>query len=140
MPFVLRRFALTQRASRILYWSTLHGPTQPDVEESLTGHHDEEEEAKDSIASINQGDVYTHDVHYPPFPLTPEQIDERVKSFIDSIDIEAICLLASQHNRQKPCSITGQISRSFNVCFFARFKDGTIWVIRIPLEPVVEDS
>ncbi|UPK93510.1 hypothetical protein LCI18_004445 [Fusarium solani-melongenae] len=145
MPFVLRRFALTQRASLILCWSTPHGLlmtgcTQRDVEQSLTGHQQYDEEIEDSIASNDESDIYTHDAHCPPFPLVSEQLDERVEDFIGSIDEGAVCFLASQHNGQKPCAITKQMNGSFNVCFFTRFDDGTMWVVRIPLEPVVQDS
>ncbi|ROT43830.1 hypothetical protein SODALDRAFT_342666 [Sodiomyces alkalinus F11] len=64
----------------------------------------------------------------------------QIKAFVASIDEGAICHLASQHNDRKPCNITRQSRGSFNVCFFARFGDSTTLVVRIPLEPVVDDS
>ncbi|RSL50343.1 hypothetical protein CEP51_015358 [Fusarium floridanum] len=145
MPFILRPFALTQRASLILCWYApngllVAGRAHRDLKQSLTGHQQHDEETEDSTATIDEGDVYTQHDHYPPFPLVSEQIDDRVEDFIASIDKGAVCLLASQHNGQKPCSITKQMNGSFNVCFFALFDDGTMWVVRIPLEPVVQDS
>lgn len=145
IPFVLRPFSLTQKASLVLSWSAPHwllvaGYTQSDVKQSLTGHQQHDKETEDSTATIDEGDNYTQHDHSPPFPLVSDQIDSRVEDFIDSIDKGAVRLLASQHNGQKPCSITKHMSGSFNVCFFALFDDGTMWIVRIPSEPVVQDS
>lgn len=72
------------------------------------------------------------------YPLTKEQIEHSIQEFIDSIDKEAVCALASKHNGGKPCRITDQQHGSFNICFFILFPDENVsWVLRIPLEPVV---
>ena len=72
------------------------------------------------------------------FPLTDEQIEEGVKAFIDSIDTNDVCKLASQHNSSKTCRIFRDAAHgSYNVCYFVEFEDGTKWVVRIPLEPYI---
>lgn len=74
------------------------------------------------------------------YPLTHEQKAARKKQFIDGIDQDAICRLASRHNKSKPCRIFHSANGSFNVCYFIEFlDDGTKWVVRIPIEPAVYD-
>lgn len=72
------------------------------------------------------------------FPLTAEQIDEYIDQFIQNIDEEAVGRLASRYNNQRPCNVVGRENGSFNVCFFVQFDDGILWVVRIPLNPVVK--
>ncbi|KAK9438409.1 phosphotransferase enzyme family protein [Metarhizium brunneum] len=72
------------------------------------------------------------------FPLTAEEIDRDIDEFINNIDEEAIGQLASRHNDQKPWKrIAGRTHGSFNVCFFVQFDGDTTLVVRIPLNPVV---
>lgn len=72
------------------------------------------------------------------FPPTDEQIAEGRQAFIDSIDLNDICRLASHHNSSKPCRIFRDHAHgSFNVCYFVEFEDGTKWVVRIPLVPCI---
>jgi len=74
------------------------------------------------------------------FPPTAEQIEEDLKTFIDSIDPDAVCRLASQHNSSKACRIFREPANgSYNVCYFVEFEDGTQWVVRIPLVPSVSN-
>ncbi|KAL2258058.1 hypothetical protein VTK26DRAFT_8773 [Humicola hyalothermophila] len=59
------------------------------------------------------------------FPLTAEQIEEGVKAFIDSIDPNDVCRLASQHNSSKTCRMFRDPAHgSYNVCYFVEFEDG----------------
>jgi len=70
------------------------------------------------------------------FPPTAEQIKEGLKAFIDSINLNNICKLAFQHNSSKTYRIfQDPANRSYNVYYFVKFKDGTKWVMRIPLKP-----
>ncbi|KAG7410330.1 hypothetical protein Forpi1262_v017555 [Fusarium oxysporum f. sp. raphani] len=75
--------------------------------------------------------------HYPP---TPEQLNGQKQAFIDSIDHDAVCRLASRHNNEEPCHIFDSKHGSFNACFFVEFpSSGTRWVVRIPIDPVVSE-
>ncbi|GAB1317840.1 hypothetical protein MFIFM68171_08050 [Madurella fahalii] len=74
------------------------------------------------------------------FPPTAKQIEEGLKAFIDSIDPDAVCKLASLHNSSKACRIfRDPANGSYNVCYFVEFEDGTKWVVRIPLEPYISN-
>ena len=76
-------------------------------------------------------------------PLTEEQRANRKAEFIQSIDREAICALASRHNHGLPCRLDASeptANGSFNVCFFVEFHttaERTQWVVRVPIEPVI---
>ncbi|OAA61671.1 Protein kinase-like domain protein [Niveomyces insectorum RCEF 264] len=89
------------------------------------------------------------------YPITAEQQDERREAFINSIDTDAVCRLASRHNHGRPCRIFRPRARgSFNVCFFVEFdgdgngdgdddgdndkdKDKVRWVVRFPITQTV---
>ncbi|KAK0721847.1 hypothetical protein B0T26DRAFT_700441 [Lasiosphaeria miniovina] len=74
------------------------------------------------------------------FPPTYDQIEGALKAFIDSIDPDAVCSLASLHNSSKNCRMfRDAASGSYNVCYFVEFDDGTQWVVRIPLEPCISN-
>jgi hypothetical protein len=74
------------------------------------------------------------------FPLTAEQIEEGLKVFIDFIDPNDVCKLASQHNSSKACRIFREPANgSYNVCYFVEFEDSTKWVVRIPLVPCISN-
>ncbi|KAK3379043.1 kinase-like domain-containing protein [Lasiosphaeria ovina] len=74
------------------------------------------------------------------FPPTYDQIEGVLKAFIDSIDLNAVCSLASLHNSSKNCRMfRDAASGSYNVCYFVEFDDGTQWVVRIPLEPCISN-
>ncbi|KND86221.1 hypothetical protein TOPH_09163 [Tolypocladium ophioglossoides CBS 100239] len=80
----------------------------------------------------------------PPSPLelrppSDKQIKQQINNFIDSIDKDAICALASKHNGGLSCDIRCQSKGSFNVCFVVDFSDGTTRLVRLPLEPAVRD-
>ena len=75
-------------------------------------------------------------------PLTVEQTERRRKDFIGSIDPGAVCRLATRHHGSMPCRMfrTEPASGSFNVCYFVEFpSDGTRWVVRVPIAPVIQD-
>ncbi|EXL67384.1 hypothetical protein FOPG_16490 [Fusarium oxysporum f. sp. conglutinans race 2 54008] len=75
--------------------------------------------------------------HYPP---TPEQLHSQKQAFIDSIDHDAVCRLASRYNNEESCHIFDSKHGSFNACFFVEFpSSGTRWVVRIPIDPVVNE-
>jgi len=77
------------------------------------------------------------------YALTPEQRKSRRNEFINSIDPEAVCQLATRHHdRSMSCRMfrTEPACGSFNVCYFVEFpSDGTRWVVRIPIAPVTQD-
>ncbi|KAH9208501.1 kinase-like domain-containing protein [Leptodontidium sp. 2 PMI_412] len=74
------------------------------------------------------------------FPPTAEQIEEGLNAFIDSIDPNVVCKLASQHNSSQICwMFQDPANGSYNVCYFVEFEDGTQWVVRIPLEPSISN-
>lgn len=70
-------------------------------------------------------------------PPSDKQIKRQTNVFIESIDKDAICALASKHNGGLPCDIRSQSNGSFNVCFIVDFSDGTTRLLRLPLEPAV---
>jgi hypothetical protein len=76
-------------------------------------------------------------------PLTEEQRLARKTEFIQSINKEAVCALASCHNNGLPCRLdesTPVANGRFNVCFFVEFHttaERTQWVVRVPIEPLV---
>ncbi|RSL82363.1 hypothetical protein CEP51_005221 [Fusarium floridanum] len=88
--------------------------------------------------------IFTFEQHQDvigQYPLTCEQRDTNRQVFIDSINQDAVCALASRHNDQQPCRILYSDSGSFNVCFFVEFLTSrTKWVVRIPIEPVTHDA
>ncbi|KAG8415633.1 hypothetical protein J3458_009462 [Metarhizium acridum] len=74
-------------------------------------------------------------------PPTEQQIEGAIQQFIDSVNKDAVCDLASRHNGGKACKIIKKGNGSFNVCFFVRFDaEGKTQVIRIPIEPVVRHA
>ena len=89
-----------------------------------------------------------------PYRLTREQTKEREQAFIDAIDEDAVCRLASVHNGGQPCRVFQKADNgSFNVCYFVEFGGGagdnaeadvaagevTRWVVRFPIVPAVFD-
>ncbi|KAG5802077.1 hypothetical protein H9Q74_014406 [Fusarium xylarioides] len=78
----------------------------------------------------------------PPLDLRPssdKQHKQQKDDFIESIDKEAICRLASKQKGGLPCHVQSWSNGSFNVCFVVAFSDGCTRVVRVPLEPVVYD-
>lgn len=75
------------------------------------------------------------------FPAaTDEQSNFARRDFIDSLDTNAVCALASQHYSGKACRVVKKDSGSFNVCFFVEFyQDGPKWIVRIPIEPALDN-
>ncbi len=77
-----------------------------------------------------------------PYPLTAEQRSSQEKAFINSINPDAVCRLASRHRGSAPCRLFRDATNgSFNVCYFVEFpdKDGARWVVRIPIAPAIQD-
>lgn len=62
-------------------------------------------------------------------------------AYIEAIQAEAVLKLASSHNRGRDCiEFRERAHGSFNVCFFVEFpSDGTKWVVRFPICPVIHD-
>jgi len=75
------------------------------------------------------------------FPsATEDQRKQARKAFIESIDSDAVCTLASKFHNGRSCRVVGRESGSFNVCFFVAFgQDEPEWVVRIPIEPALDD-
>ncbi len=72
---------------------------------------------------------------------TDDQIHHEKRSFIDSLDLDAICALASSHNDGKSCRVVNKDRGSFNACFFVEFDhDGSMWTIRVPIEVSLENT
>ncbi|OAR00013.1 hypothetical protein LLEC1_04496 [Akanthomyces lecanii] len=68
-------------------------------------------------------------------------LQQTKEAFIRSIQPRAIEALAQKHNNQKPCRIFGRENGSFNVCFFLEFPDdGARWVVRVPIEPALQQA
>ncbi|OAA53603.1 Aminoglycoside phosphotransferase [Niveomyces insectorum RCEF 264] len=78
------------------------------------------------------------------WPPTLEQLDAAKKAFIDAIDPDAVCRLASRHHgASKPCRLFGDTaSGCFNACFFVEFDDDyhTRWNVRVAIEPALDDA
>jgi hypothetical protein len=140
----IRRFFLAQFASltspifalyRLLIPNRVkHGISPPSP---TRDQHDKN--ANESTHHRQEADSLRVD-HKTGFPPTEEQLEARIKGFIDSIDKDAVCRLASRHNSHKSCRVTGHNHGSFNVCFFVLFDtENVTWVVRIPLEPVICD-
>lgn len=72
-------------------------------------------------------------------PPSKKQIKRSIDDFIESLDREAICALASRQYGGLQCSIRRQSMGSFNICFIIDFIDGTTRLVRLPLEPAVRD-
>ncbi|KJZ76623.1 hypothetical protein HIM_03959 [Hirsutella minnesotensis 3608] len=63
------------------------------------------------------------------------------KDFIDHLDLDAVCALASQFNNGSKCRVVSKNNGSFNVCFFVEFdQGGPKWAVRVPIEPAAQDS
>ncbi|KAH0537609.1 hypothetical protein FGG08_005601 [Glutinoglossum americanum] len=67
-------------------------------------------------------------------------VDKQCSAFINSIDREAVCGLASSLNRGTLCHIFGEPKRgSYNVCFPVEFDSGSSnperWMVRFPILP-----
>ena len=75
------------------------------------------------------------------YPLTAQQVEDTIQTFINSIDKTAVCDLASKHNGGRPCRVIDQRNGSFNICFFVLFEDKNVtWVLRIPIGPVTTNA
>lgn len=76
--------------------------------------------------------------HYPP---TEQQIEATIQQFINSINTDAVCDLASKYNGGKTCKIISKDNGSFNICFSVHFEaDNKTHIVRIPIKPVVRDA
>ncbi|KAG6001269.1 hypothetical protein E4U54_001126 [Claviceps lovelessii] len=70
------------------------------------------------------------------------QRDELQEAFVESISKSAVAALASRYNGNKECVVDDELRNgSYNVCVFVTFPaDGTRWVVRIPMTPLVADG
>lgn len=75
------------------------------------------------------------------FPAATDDQRHQVRArFIQSLDSRAVCALASRYNNGKPCKVVNKDSGSFHVCFFVEFDhDGPRWIVRVPIEPAVDN-
>ncbi|ROT39853.1 hypothetical protein SODALDRAFT_377769 [Sodiomyces alkalinus F11] len=73
-------------------------------------------------------------------PVTDEQRKARKKEFIDPINEDSICQLASRHNDMKPCEVLRSSNGSYSTRYllYVTFPDdGTQWV---PMQPALCDD
>ncbi|KAM5344703.1 hypothetical protein ACJ41O_010565 [Fusarium nematophilum] len=75
------------------------------------------------------------------FPAaTDDQRNQARRAFVESLDPDAVCALASGYNGGRPCKVVRHDSGSFNVCFFVEFdEDAPGWIVRVPIEPALDD-
>lgn len=75
------------------------------------------------------------------WPLTEQQVYRRSDTFFRSIDEEAIRALGTRHHiKSLQCAIKARYRGSFNCCFLLEFTDSSTRVVRLPLEPAVQDA
>ncbi|OAA40907.1 phosphotransferase enzyme family protein [Metarhizium rileyi] len=73
-------------------------------------------------------------------PLTPKQRAEQEDAFIQGIDEESICALASRHWNNRACTLQRSDRGSFNICFFMTLDDDDAKVVvRVPIPPAVHE-
>ncbi|RSL92040.1 hypothetical protein CEP52_014056 [Fusarium oligoseptatum] len=93
-----------------------------------------------TTSNINETEVETLESNTQEFPATEEQEAQVKNTFIESLDLDAICALASRYNHGKPCYVVDRKNGSFNACFFVSFgQDGPEWVVRVPIEPILDN-
>ncbi|KAH7158283.1 hypothetical protein DER46DRAFT_484564, partial [Fusarium sp. MPI-SDFR-AT-0072] len=72
--------------------------------------------------------------------VTEDRSIQARRAFIESLDLSAICALASKYNNNKSYRVVNKASGSFNVCFFVEFATNEPhWAIRVPVEPAVNN-
>lgn len=91
---------------------------------------------------IKQGDAVPLEPAIQEFPAaTDDQKRLQRKQFIESLDLDAVCALASRHNNGKTCKVVNKVNGSFNICFFVEFhQDGPKWVVRVPIKPALDNA
>ncbi|KAL6361100.1 hypothetical protein LRP88_04562 [Fusarium phalaenopsidis] len=95
---------------------------------------------KINTSNINEAEVETLGSNVQEFPATKEQDTQVKNTFIESLDLDAVCALASRYNDGKPSQVVDSKNGSFNACFFVRFgQDGPEWVVRVPIEPILDN-
>ncbi|RTE81738.1 hypothetical protein BHE90_003738 [Fusarium euwallaceae] len=93
-----------------------------------------------NTSNLNEAEVETLESNTQEFPATEEQEAQVKNTFIESLDLDAICALASRYNHGKPCQVIDKKNGSFNACFFVSFgQDGPEWVVRVPIEPILDN-
>lgn len=68
--------------------------------------------------------------------ILKDKAEKDRQRFIDSLDTEAICRLASSYHGGIPCTTFGSPKHgSFNVCIFVKFETNSPerWAVRMPL-------
>lgn len=90
---------------------------------------------------ISTSETETDGTDDQAFPIvTEDQLSQAKRTFIDSLDSDAVCALASRYNNGQTCRVVKKDNGSFNVCFFVEFEqDGSQWIVRIPIEPAFDD-
>ncbi|EEU37168.1 uncharacterized protein NECHADRAFT_78356 [Fusarium vanettenii 77-13-4] len=93
-----------------------------------------------NTSNINEAEVETRVSNVQEFPTTEEQDAQVKNTFIESLDLDTICALASKYNDGRPCQVVDRKNGSFNACFFVKFEqDGPEWVVRVPIEPILDN-
>ncbi|GAB0138156.1 hypothetical protein EsDP_00006400, partial [Epichloe bromicola] len=69
--------------------------------------------------------------------LTDDEVAKASDDFVKSLLPRKIEALASRHNGERSCRVTGQARGSYNACFFVKFDNDEEWVVRIPIEPAL---
>lgn len=100
-------------------------------------------ERNPEIDSPNANDLGVGNPRTDPqgFPaLTDDQYGQLKRAFIESLDPDLICSLASRYNNGTPCRVVGKKNGSFNVCFFVEFdqEEELEWIVRVLIEPALD--
>lgn len=90
---------------------------------------------------LTESDTSALSLSSKQFPVaTDDQYNQARRAFIESLDSDAVCALASKYNDDKCCRVVNKTSGSFNVCFFIEFgTEEPKWVVRVPIEPAVNN-
>lgn len=108
---------------------------------------------KRAIVTVDQATLTPEQTLRQLFPDARQRLKDIKTAFIDNLDPDAICALASRYNNGRRCHVVGSDNGSFNACFFVEFAADddlrentddnrdlytcTRWVVRIPIEPAI---
>ncbi|EFY93995.1 phosphotransferase [Metarhizium robertsii ARSEF 23] len=145
MPPVVFHFIQAQWSSLTAYLSSLRcgllGRDGTEFGSSDSQLSASEQQNKEGHATSTDTNGRVDQIPSDHYPATEQQIEATIQQFIDSINTDAVCDLASRHNGGKACKIVTKDNGSFNVCFFVQFDAGEeTQVVRIPIKPVIRDA
>lgn len=75
--------------------------------------------------------------HAEYLTLTDDEVARASNQFVESLVPEKIEALASRYHGGRKCRIVDQARGSYNACFFVKFDDEEIRVVRIPIAPAL---